>query len=75
MTFEARAELPEREELLVVDRTGRAEHRVHERRRVSLREDEMVVREIVGMREVVAEMTGEDHRHEVRRREGRRGVP
>jgi hypothetical protein len=48
MTLEAAA-FAEAEELLVVDRPGRLEARVAERRGVSLGEDEVIPRRVVGM--------------------------
>jgi hypothetical protein len=47
VTFETASKLSERHELGVVDRTGRAQHRVVEGRRMPLAEDEVVVRGIV----------------------------
>ena len=43
VTLEAAAVLPIREQRLVVDRSGGAIHRVEQRRRVALAEDEVVV--------------------------------
>ena len=72
MTLEAASKLPEGHELVVRYRAGRFEHRVDEGRRVTLREDEVVVRGVLGMGEVVAQMPGEKDRDEIRRRERRR---
>ncbi len=63
--FEHAAELPVGEQLLVGDRARGAEHRVQERRRVPLREDEPVVRRLVRPVEVVAQVLGQQHRHQV----------
>src|SRR5688500_11396068 len=65
MTLEARTELAKREELRIVDRSRRAEHRVHERRRMARREDEVIVRKCLGLVELVAKVTGEQHGHEI----------
>ncbi len=67
MTFEPRPEPPEGQELGIVDRAGGAEHRVDQRRCVTLREDEVIVRERIRPLEVVAKVTREQDRHEVGR--------
>jgi hypothetical protein len=67
VTLEPRAERAEREQLLDVDRAGRAVHRVEQGRRVALREDEPVVVRVVGRVEVVAEVLVQQHRHQVGR--------
>ena len=55
--------------LQVVDRdgAGRAEHAVEERRGMSLREDEPVVVRVLRVGEVVSQVLGEQHRHQVGR--------
>ena len=65
VALHARAVLAEAEQLLVVDRAGRFVEGVEQRRSVALGEDEVVVRGVVGSREVVAEVIGEEHRHQV----------
>jgi hypothetical protein len=65
VAFEAAAELAVCGELLLVDRTGGAVHRVEQRRGVALGEDQMVVAGIVGPVEVVAQVASEQHGHEV----------
>ncbi len=73
VAFEARPELAKREQLLVGDRARRLVDGVEQRRRVALREDEMVVARVVRPVEVVAEVLGEQHRHQVGgRHRGRR---
>ena len=74
VTLESRAELAEREELGVVDRARGAEHRVHERRRMTFGEDQVIAREQVRTLEVVAKMTREQHRHQIGGGKRRRGV-
>jgi hypothetical protein len=65
VTFQAASELAEGHELVVVDRAGRLEHRVYERRRVAFGEDEVIVRGVFGLTEVVAKMTGKQDSNEV----------
>ena len=65
--LEDRVELPVRQQLLLRDRAGGAEHRVEERRRVALREDEPVVVRVVRVVEVVAQVLREQHGHQVGR--------
>ena len=60
-------ELAEGEQLLVGDRAGRLEHRVQQRRRVALGEDQVVVARVVRLVEVVAQVLGEQHGHQVGR--------
>ena len=74
MPFEHAPELPVGEHLLVRDRARGTEHRVQEGRRVALREHEPVVRRQVGPVEVVAQVLGEQDRHQVGRGHPRRGV-
>ena len=50
VALEPRAELAERQQLLVVDRARRLEHRVVQRRRVALGEDQVVVVRVVRVR-------------------------
>ena len=68
MSLEPRPELAERQQLLVRDRAGGLEHRVEQRRRVTLREDQVVVARVVRAVEVVAEVLGEQDGHQVRGR-------
>ncbi len=75
MALEDAPELPVGHELVVRDRARGLEHRVHERRRVALREDEPVVARILRRVEVVAEVLGEQHRHEIRGGHRRRRMP
>ena len=73
MSLEPRPELAERQQLLVRDRAGGLEDRVEQRRRVTLREDQVVVARVVRAVEVVAEVLREQDGHEVRgRHRGRR---
>ena len=60
---------------VVVDRAGGAVDRVEQRRRVPLREDELVVPRVVRPVEVVAEVLGDEHRHQVGCRHPRAGMP
>ena len=69
--LEPRAELAEGQQLLVGDRAGGLEDGVDERRRVALREDQVVVPRVVRVVEVVAEVLREEHGHQVGR--GHRG--
>jgi len=69
MPLQAASELAEGHELIVVDRAGRLEHRVDKGRRVAFREDEVIVRGVVGLAKVVAQMPGEEDRDEVGGRE------
>ena len=72
MALEAAPELAERQQLLVGDRAGGLEEAVVERRGVSLGEDQVVVAGIVGAGEVVAQVLGEQHGHQVGGRHRRR---
>ena len=56
VALQARAELAEGEQLLVVDRAGHLVHAVEQRRGVALGEDEVVVGRVLGRREVVAQV-------------------
>ncbi len=67
VAFEPAADLAERHELGVVDRAGRPEHRVVERRGVSLAEDQVVVRRSLRCGPVVPQMGHEQDRDEVGR--------
>ena len=69
MALEPAPELAERHELVVRDRAGRLQHRVHERRGMTLGKDPMVIRRILGMREVAAQVSREEDRHEIGRRQ------
>ena len=71
MPFELAAELSKGEELLVRDRSCRLVERVEQRRRMALREDQMVVSRVVGVVEVVVVVLRKQHRHQVRRRHRR----
>ena len=73
VALQARAELAEGEQLLVVDRAGHLVHAVEQRRGVALGEDEVVVGRVLGRGEVVAQVPREQHRHQVggRHRGGR----
>ena len=64
----------EGQQLLVGDRAGRLEHAVVERRGVPLGEDQVIVAGVLGMVEVVAQVAGEQHRHQVGGGHRRRGV-
>jgi hypothetical protein len=70
--LEHRPELPVREQLLVRDRAGGAEHRVQQRRRVPLREHEPVVGRRVRRVEFVPKVLGHEHGHQVGGRHPRR---
>ena len=73
VALELRAELAEREQLLVRDRPGRLEHRVVQRRRVALGEDQVVVVGVVRVRVVELQVLLHQDRHQVgRRHRGRR---
>jgi hypothetical protein len=74
MPLEDGAELPVRHHLLVGDRDCATEHRVEERRRVALREDQTVVRRSVGCGEVVLQVLGQQDRHQVGAGHPRGGV-
>ena len=71
VALEPAAELAEGEQLLVRDRARRLVERVEQRRGVALREDQVVVRRVVGLVEVVAQVLREQHRHQVGRRHRR----
>ncbi len=71
VALQARAELAEGQQLLVVDRPGRLVERVEQRRGVALGEDEVVVGAVLRRVEVVAQVLREEHRHQVGR--GHRG--
>ena len=73
VALELRAEPAERQQVLVRDRPGRLEHRVVQRRRVALGEDQVVVVGVVGVLVVELEVLLHQHRHQVgRRHRGRR---
>jgi hypothetical protein len=59
VTLEPAADAAVAQQLLVADRTGGAVERVEERGGVALGEDQVVVREIFGVVEVVAQVPGE----------------
>ena len=64
--LQAAAELPERQQLGVVDDPRRLEHRVVERRRMSLGEDQVVVPGVLQVARVHAqEAAVEQHRHQI----------
>jgi hypothetical protein len=63
--FQAAPELAEGQELVVVDGAGGLEHRVDQRRRVAFREDEVIVRRVVRLPEVVAQMPREEDRDQI----------
>ena len=73
--LEPAAELAECQELLVVDRSDRLVDGVEERRSVPLREDQVVVRWVLGVVEVVAEVLVDQDGHEVGGRHRGRRVP
>ena len=58
-------------QLLVGDDPGRLEHRVQQRRRVPLGEDQVVVGRVVRLLPVVPEVPGHQHRHQVGGRHAR----
>ena len=73
VALELRPELAERQQVLVRDRSGGLEHRVVERRRVALGEDQVVVIGVLGVLVVEVEVLLHQHRHQVgRRHRGRR---
>jgi hypothetical protein len=67
MSLEAAAQLAIAQQLLVVDRAGRAVHGVQQRRRVTLGEDEVVVARVARVVEVVAQVARKQYGHEVGR--------
>jgi hypothetical protein len=67
VALEPTAERAEREQLLVPDRPCGLEDRIEERRRVALREDEVVVPRVVRVVEVVVQVLREQDGHEVGR--------
>ena len=71
MALEPRAELAEREQLLVGDRTGSGEHGVEERRGVPLGEDQVVVVGVLRVLIGVVQVTRHKHSHQVRGRHRR----
>ena len=75
VAFDARAEATEGEHLVVADRARRLVHRVQQRRRVTLAEDEVVVAGVVRRAEVVAKVLRHEHGHQVGRRHRARRVP
>ena len=74
VALELRAELAEAEQVLVRDRARRLQHRVVQRRRVALGEDQVVVVRVVGVLEVEVQVLVEQDRHEVGRRQRGGGV-
>ena len=73
VALEARVELAERQQLVVVDRAGRLEDRVVQRRRVALGEDQVVVGRVGRVLVVQPQVPVEQHRHQVGgRHRGRR---
>ena len=65
VALEPRVELAERQQLLVVDRADRLQHRVVQRRRVALGEDQVVVGRVVRVRVVELQVAVDQHRHQV----------
>ena len=59
------AEPPEGQHLVVADRARRLVHRVQQWRRVALAEDQVVVARVLGVAEVVAQVSRHQHGHEV----------
>ncbi len=75
VALEPRVELPERQQLGVVDDPGRLEHGVVERRRVALGEDQVVVGGVAELARVHPQVAAvEQHRHQVGGRHRRRRV-
>ena len=74
MSLDPAAELAEGEHLLVADRAGGLVHRIQQRRRVALAEDQMIVPRILWRAEVVVEVLRHEHGHEVGGRHRRRRV-
>ena len=73
MALQARTELPvPGHQLLVRDDTCSLEHRVQQRRGVTLGKDQMVVGRLIGAVPVVAEMASQEDRHHVGRGHARR---
>ena len=73
VALELGAERAERQQLLVGDRAGRLEHRVVQRRRVALGEDQVVVVRVLRVLVVEPEVLLHQDRHQVgRRHRGRR---
>ena len=65
VALQPRAELAERQQLLVVDRADRLQHRVVQRRRVALGEDQVVVGRVLRVRVVQPQMPVEQDGHQV----------
>ena len=65
VALEPRAELPERQQLLVVDDGGRLQHRVVERRGVALGEDQVVGGGVVEVRRVEPQVAVDQHRQQI----------
>ena len=74
MSFEHAPERPVRQQLLVGDRPDGAENRVVERGGVALGEDQPVVRRVLRVVVVVAEMVRDEDGHQVGRRHPRSGM-
>ena len=74
VALEDAGELAVGQQLLVGDHPGRLVHRVEQRRSVPLGEDEPVVGRILRLLEVVAEVLGEQHGHQVSCGHARSGV-
>ena len=72
VTLQPRAEPPVPGHQLLVGDDARLEHRVQQRRRVPLGEDQVVVGRVVWPLPVVAQMPGQQHRHQVGGRHARR---
>ena len=66
MTLERRALLAEGQELVVAERADPLQRRVQARRGVALRQDEPVVRGVVGVLDVEPEVIGEQDGQQVR---------
>ena len=65
VALEPRAELAEGQQLLVVDRADGLQHRVVQRRRVALGEDQVVVGRVLRVRVVQPQVAVDQHGHQV----------
>ena len=65
MAFEAAAEFAQGQQLCIGDRPGGFEQRIQQGRRVPFREHQVIVAGTLRIREVVAQVIGQQHRHQV----------
>ena len=74
VALQTRSEFPEGQQLVIGDRAGGVEYRIHERRGVALGEDQVIVVGVGGGIEVVVQVVGHQDRHQVGGRHRGRGM-